>query len=157
MSVPRLVKDPASGLQSFERAKMALAECRRVDEAKDIRDKAVGMAAYAKMANDHSLEADALEIRMRATRRIAELIEAQSASIGLNRGTLRRGVENTPRDDRPTLDSQGIDKNLAKEARELGALSEDDFEDAVRQKRDGVAKRKLVPTPKRSKSATTPT
>ena len=55
------------GLQAFEKAKAALAACRRVDEAKELRDKAAGMAAYAKMANDHSLEADAIEIRMRAT------------------------------------------------------------------------------------------
>jgi hypothetical protein len=148
---------PALGLQSFEKAKAALAACRRVDEAKDLHDKAAGVAAYAKMASDRSLEADAIEIRMRATRRIDELIKAQAATTGLNRGALRRGVENIPRDDRPTLDSQGIDKNLAKEARQLGALSVDEFEDAIRQKRDGVAKRKLAPgsrkSPKKKTSA----
>jgi hypothetical protein len=144
---------PAPGLQSFEKAKAALAACRRVDEAKDIHDKAAGMAVYAKMANDHSLEADAVEIRMRATRRINELIKAQAASVGLNRGTLRRGLENNPRDDRPTLDSQGIDKNLATEARKLGSMSANEFEDAVRKKRDGIAKRKLAPASRNPKSS----
>jgi hypothetical protein len=134
----------SSGLQSFERAKAALAACRCVDEAKTIRDKSAGMAAYARMAADHSLEADALEIRMRATRRIDELVKAQDATVGLNCGNLRRGLENNPRDDRPTLGSQGIDKNLANEARKLGALSQEDFEDAVKKRRDGVAKRKLA-------------
>jgi hypothetical protein len=138
------------GLEAFERAKAALATCRRVDEAKEIRDKAAGMVAYAKMANDHSLEADAIEIRMRATRRIDELIKAQDATVGLNKGTLRRGLEANPRDDRPTLDSQGINKNLANEARKLGALSADEFENAVTRKRNGVAKRKLVPGSKRT-------
>jgi hypothetical protein len=147
-----LIKQPtpaSSGLQAFEKAKAALADCRRVDEAKEIRDKAAGMAAYAKMANDHSLEADAIEIRMRATRRVDELINAQAASVGLNRGTIRRGLENNPRDERPTLDSQGIDKNLANEARKLGAMSANEFEDAVERRRNNVAKRKLAPASKR--------
>jgi hypothetical protein len=144
------VKLPAttSGLRAFENAKVALAACRRVDEAKDIRDKAAGMVAYAKMANDHSLEADAVEIRMRATRRLDELIKAQASTIGLNRGTLRRGLENNPRDDRPTLDSQGINKNLASEARMLGAMSANEFENAITKKRNSVAKRKLTPSPR---------
>lgn len=145
-----LTPTPSSpGLQSFETAKAALAACRRVDEAKDIRDKAAGMAAYAKMANDHSLEADAVEIRMRATRRVDELIKAQASTVGLNSGALRRGLGNNPRDDRPTLNSQGIDKNLANEARKLGAMSANEFEDAVKQKRNGVAKRKLAPASKK--------
>jgi hypothetical protein len=151
MTAPLMKSAVSSGIQSFERAKAALAECRRVDQAKDIRDKAAGMAAYAKMAADHSLEADAVEIRMRATRRIDELVKLQDASVGLNPGALRRGLENNPRDDRPTLGSQGIDKNLANEARKLGALSSQDFEDAVKKRRDGVAKRKLATSTKAPK------
>jgi hypothetical protein len=154
ISTPLMKSAVSSGLQSFERAKAALAECRRVDQAKDVRDKAAGMAAYARMAADHSLEADAVEIRMRATRRIDELVKLQDASIGLNRGGLRRGLENNPRDDRPTLDSQGIDKNLANEARKLGALSENEFEDAIKKRRDGVAKRKLATSPRAPKKKT---
>jgi hypothetical protein len=154
MNAPLMKPAASSGLQSFERAKAALSECRRVDQAKEIRDKAVGMAAYAKMAADHSLEADALEIRMRATRRIDELMKLQDATVGLNRGTIRRGLESNPRDDRPTLGSQGIDKNLANEARKLGALSQDDFEEAVKKRRDGVAKRKLATSTKTPKKKT---
>jgi N6-adenosine-specific RNA methylase IME4 len=86
------------------------------------------MRAYAKQARNRDLEANAVEIRMRATRRLDEMRQAQAATVGLNSGSLRRGVNNTPRDLRPTLASQGIDKNLAKAARTLGAMDDAAFE-----------------------------
>jgi hypothetical protein len=84
---------------------------------KDILDKSVALAAYARQAKNRDLEADAVEIRMRATLRVDELRQAQKGSVGLNRGLAGSsvsGLEKNPvRDDRPTLASQGIDKNLA--------------------------------------------
>ena len=40
--------------------------------------------------------------------------------------------------DRPTLASQGIDKNLAHQARTLGGLTEQKFEEVVAEARDAV-------------------
>ena len=42
-------------------------------DAKDIRDKAEAMRAYAKQAKNKELEIDAAEIRMRAERKVGEL------------------------------------------------------------------------------------
>ena len=50
----------------YDAACRALAVARSVDEVKDLRDKAIAMAAYARQARNRDLEADAA--RMRATR-----------------------------------------------------------------------------------------
>jgi N6-adenosine-specific RNA methylase IME4 len=125
-------------LARYDAACRAIAEARSVDEVKDIRDQAIAMAAYARQARNRDLEADAVEIRMRATRRLDQLRQAQKDSVGLNRGAAAGGEKDgprgsliNPRDIRPTLASQGIDKNLAHQARVLGALSEEKFEQAV--------------------------
>jgi N6-adenosine-specific RNA methylase IME4 len=127
-------------LIKYDAACRALAEARSVDEVKNIRDKAVAMAAYARQAKNRDLEADAVELRMRATRKLDQLRQAQKEAVGLNVGQLRRGLSDNPRDDRPTLASQGIDKNLAHQARVLGAMDEADFERKVAEARDSAAR-----------------
>jgi hypothetical protein len=52
----------------------ALAECRTIDEVKDLHDKAEAMRAYGRMANDVQLEIDASEIRLRAERRLGQML-----------------------------------------------------------------------------------
>jgi ribosomal protein L12E/L44/L45/RPP1/RPP2 len=118
-------------LTRYDAACRALAAARRVDEVKDIRDKAVAMAAYAKQAQNHDLEADAVEIRMRATRRLDELRREQKETVGLSAGTRGSRVKGARVDEKPTLASQGIDKNLAQQARVVGKLSDEGFEEAV--------------------------
>jgi N6-adenosine-specific RNA methylase IME4 len=130
---------PGKGeLGPYDRARIALTEAKSVDEVKDIRDQAVAMAPYARQAKNRDLEADAVEIRMRATRRLDQMRQAQRDSVGLNRGAAAGGGKNgprglliNPRDLRPTLASQGIDKSLAQQARVLGALTDQKFEEAI--------------------------
>ena len=139
-------KSSGHQLTRYDAACRALAAVRSVDEVKDIRDKAVAMAAYARQAKNRDLEAHAVEIRMRATRRLDQLRQAQKETVGLATGGEHGGggrfdgVRKTPSIVRPTLGMQGVDKNLAKQARALGALSEEEFEAAVTDARTKVAR-----------------
>ena len=134
-------------LTFYEAARFALSEARRVDEVKDIRDQAIARAAYARQAKNRDLEADCVEIRLRATRRLDQLCKAQKETVGFNQGAAgggekdgSRGLLINPRDSRPTLAMQGIDKNLAHQARVLGAMDETAFEATIADARDKVAR-----------------
>jgi hypothetical protein len=61
--------------QRYEAARMAIAECERIDECKDWSNKAAAMAAYARQAKDDSLRVMAVRIQHRAERRLGELLK----------------------------------------------------------------------------------
>lgn len=121
-------------LVRYEAACRALYEAKSVDEVKDLRDKASAMKAYARQAKNKQLEIDAAEIRMRAERRLGELMEYQRQTVGLNRGA----AAPTRVDEKPTLADAGIDKNLADRARKMAAVPEEKFEAALGEWREKV-------------------
>src|SRR5262249_6788602 len=76
---------------------------------------------------------------------LKELMDAQKETVGFNTGAAAGGKKDgprgslvDPRDTRPTLASQGIKKNLAQQARSLGALSDAAFEAKVPDARASV-------------------
>lgn len=115
----------------YDAACRAIAACVRVDEAKKIRDEFISLQAYAKQSKNKQMEADCLEIRMRATRRLGEMMAAQErAGVGDNKRFSKNPL--------PTLGDAGIDKNLAHQARTLGRMTARQFDSAVNEARDAV-------------------
>jgi len=58
----------------YKKAKAALAECESLDECCSWADKAAAIASYARQADDPELENYARRIRLRANRRLGELL-----------------------------------------------------------------------------------
>ncbi len=133
-------------LIKYEAACRALAECKSVDEVKTWADKAAAMQAYGRMAKDKTLEVDAAEIRIRAERRLGEMLAQQKADGGLNTGAAGaagpgRGKKNAVvTDDRvfmaPKLADAGISKDLSSRAQKLAAVPEAEFEAELAAKRE---------------------
>lgn len=131
-----------SQLIRYDAACRALAEARQVDEAKDLRDKAEAMRAYAHQAKNKQLEVDAAEIRFRAERRLGELIRAQKETVGLAKGgqpyQASTGSDKEPVDRAPTLAQAGIDKKLSSRAQKIAAIPEQEFESQIGEWRSRV-------------------
>jgi hypothetical protein len=69
----------------YNLAKKVVAEARTIDDVKDIRDKGMAMRVYTEQAKDSRLEKDAIFIRLRAERRMGEMLregEDNRAPVG---------------------------------------------------------------------------
>jgi len=118
-----------TGLIRYEAACRALAECKAVDEVKAWADKAAAMQAYGRMAKDKTLEVDAAEIRIRAERRLGEMLAAQKVDGGLKpAATLKRGPVVVTNDHGAKLADAGISKDLSSRAQKLAAVPKEEFE-----------------------------
>jgi N6-adenosine-specific RNA methylase IME4 len=122
---------------TYDAARTALATLVRLDEVKDFRDKAMALAVYGRQAKDPELIAQATEVRLRAERRLGEIMEemreAGELAVGtrgqlVGPGIIGGGADAPPI---PTLADQGIDKSLAKRARVAAAMLEKEFEKKI--------------------------
>ncbi len=129
-------------LTRYEAARAALAECRSIDEVKDIHDKAEAMRAYGRMANDTQLEMDAAELRLRAERRLGIMITAEKQAKRLRTGPAKAsdiGTQSNPIEQRVTLTDLGVDKRLSARSQKVGGIAERAFEAVVANVRQRIA------------------
>lgn len=119
---------PQGEVALYEAMVAAIAAVKAVDEAKDIADRAEAMRVYARQAKNRDAEIDAAEIRIRAERRIGELI-GEAKAVG-------QIAEGRPRAENPAtregfsrvaLADAGIDHKLSSRAQQLAKLPDDEF------------------------------
>jgi hypothetical protein len=95
------------------------------------------MEVYAFQSKDRELAANATVLRRYAKRRLGVVMAERRAAGKLAKGARepgvgRRGTRVAEKPALPTLADQGIDKNLANEARKAAAMPEDKFEASVK-------------------------
>lgn len=115
-----------AALVRYEAARLALSEAHRVDEVKDIRDKAEAMAAYARQAKDQELILWATEIKVRAERKAGELLR-ETAERGERHHQGRVVADEKP----TTLGDLGITANQSSRWQSLASMTDEHFETAV--------------------------
>lgn len=100
----------------FDAARQALAQAARLDEVKDLRDKAEALRLYTKQAGD-SLDMQNLcaEIKLRAERRAGELLREMDLRTGFHDGTV-------------TLEALGVEKHQSHRYQTIASLPAEDFE-----------------------------
>ena len=85
-------------LAKWDKARQAIAECKTIDEAKGIRDKAAALLAYARQARETLfVQNDIAEIKIRAERRVGEFSKELPKNENFNRGNQYKEVA-TPHD-----------------------------------------------------------
>jgi N6-adenosine-specific RNA methylase IME4 len=117
---------PDGILSRLDAARRALAEARTVDEVKELRDQAQAVQHYLKQ-RDYSFEVqqDAAEIKLRAERRLGELL----ALAGERRGGNSHGGSSAPL-------PEGVTHNQSHRWRRIASLPERTFEEFVGEARE---------------------
>jgi len=115
-------------LTKYEAAKQAIIQAESYDEVKDIRDKAVAMQAYAQQAKDTTLERNAARIKLRAERRVGEMLrDMEKAKGGQPYQDNPTGNTVAPVET-PTLAEIGITKRQSSDWQRMADIDEAEFE-----------------------------
>lgn len=149
MNALAISTDEGQGLALYDRMCSAIAECVRVDEAKDIRDKALALEAYYRQARNLDAEREAANVRLRAERRVGELLKelartepAEAAVMGghakaaMSDGGTRQTISEMARSRGPSpyaaaLADQGMSRQQASRYQAIANIPEPVFEKAL--------------------------
>ena len=109
----------------------AIAECERVDEVKEIRDKAIAIEAYAKQAMNTDAERQACNIRLRAERKVGQMLKDMEKAKGARQPGTHRGTTRLHDGTASTLSDMGISKQQSSRWQKLAEVNEKEFESAL--------------------------
>jgi len=133
-----------NALVKYEAALHAIMEARTSDEIMKIRATGSGLQEIGRAAKNKTMETYGAEIRIRAERRLGEMIAWQKGpdGPGLNQGGWSErnahscGAPEEPQDRVPRLDEVGIDKKLSSRSQAIASIPEDQFEETLAKHRD---------------------
>lgn len=114
----------------------AIRECHRVDEAKDYRDKAEALRAYAKQANNRDAEVQFAEIKVRAEIKCGELLKDMAERGERDSGKGNRNPSLKSQDATPKLEDLGISKDESSRFQQAAAAPREAVEEAFSQARE---------------------
>lgn len=122
-----------TALAIYDEMVRAIGECARVDEVKDIRDKAQALEAYYRQARNLEAEREAANVRLRAERRAGELLK-DLARADYNRGNQYVAASNDVTQPSPfaeALADTGMSRQTAHRYQALASVPKDVFEEAL--------------------------
>jgi N6-adenosine-specific RNA methylase IME4 len=136
-------------LAVYEHAKEALAAAVKFDEVTQLHSAAQKAEAYARIAKDRKLQADAAEIVARAERKLGIMLRAAKDEGLISKGGRpansnltepETGADAEPVFDKTpfTLAEIGVDKKLSSRAQKAAELDDEGFEVIVSQARDKI-------------------
>jgi hypothetical protein len=107
----------SSALAQYDAMRQQVAACARIDEAAQLRDKAMALRLYAKQSKDRDLQRWVSEIQLRATIKLGELSRKLDASKGGSNpaATLPSGGKRKSQ----VLDEAGVSTSVANRAEAL--------------------------------------
>jgi N6-adenosine-specific RNA methylase IME4 len=131
-------------LIKYDAACRAIAEARRVDDVKTIKDKAEAMRAYGRQIKNPQLEADAWEIRKRAEDKLGELSAAleQAHKVGKGKGSIR--LPSSGKLKAASLKAAGISTSAAHRYEEFHRLSAGEKERRIARGRAAIEAGKSI-------------
>lgn len=131
---------PSQALGLYDRMCTAIAECSRVDEAKDIRDKALALEAYYRQARNLDAEREAANVRLRAERRVGELLKDLARTEPAERAERANAVQGrsstaetnvSPSPYAAALAEQGMSRQAAHRFQALADIPQAEFEQVL--------------------------
>lgn len=132
-------------LARYEAARRALADAVRVDEVMEIRDLSERLKLAAKQARDFEMEANAIELRERAERRLGIMLAEQKAAGGFAKGGRPKTTSAAEGVSPPiTLADMDIDHKLSHRAQRKAGIAEQAFEAMVAAQRERILARGAV-------------
>lgn len=129
MSLQKIKQNP---LAHYEAACVAIYAAETTDEVLNILDQTAMMAAYSRIRKNVELEKSAFNIRIRAERKLGEMLIAQKETHGLRKAGRPKKESVPPRNQfiqPPSLSEMGISKKLSSRSQKLASIPDDEFEE----------------------------